>query len=318
MSGSPTPARAPGWRARSAAGLSHPSVLPVIAGLAVIGAFLGQLLDPRVALATRDVALFHLPLRTALGRLLAWGLPEWNPWLNGGQPLLSNPSYSFFYPATWLGLLFDPAHGLAVVAILHMAIAWVGAWCFARHLGSGRSGALLAALGFAAGGQFLSLLHALTLFSGLALLPWALLWGDQALRRPAGPGWAGPAIRCAMVVALQVLNGEPSTTLLTAFALGCLGFDAALAGRAAAARAVGRLAFSLVLVLGLAAVQLVPTWKRLADSPRAGGVELSRATVWSVAPVRLVELAWPRFFGNPTRPGEGLYFGWGVHDKDFP
>lgn len=296
----------------------RPAVLSIAACLAMIGVFLGRLLDPGVALATRDVALFHLPLRTALSHLLGWGLPEWNPWLNGGQPLLSNPSYSFFYPATWLELCFDSAYGLSLGVILHVAVAWAGAWRFARHLGCGRGGALLAALGFAAGGPLLSLLHALNLLPGLALLPWALLFGDRALRRPAGPGWTAPAACCAGVLALQLLNGELATTLVTVFALAGLTLDASLAGRDAAVRAVGRLGAALLLVVGLAAVQLVPTWARLADSPRAGGVELERATTWSASPARLVEIVWPRFFGDPAREGEGAYFGWGVHDQDFP
>ena len=74
------------------------TVLPVGLGAALVLALFGPLFSPATALATRDVVSFHLPLHTDFARLAAVGPPVWNPWLNGGQPLLSNPSYGAFYP----------------------------------------------------------------------------------------------------------------------------------------------------------------------------------------------------------------------------
>ena len=68
----------------------------------------------------------------------------------------------------------------------------------------------------------------------------------------------------------------------------------------------------------LAAVQWLPAAVRFAGSPRAGGLVSGRATVWSAPPARLVELVFPRFFGDPMRDFEGLFFGWNLHDRDFP
>jgi hypothetical protein len=42
------------------------------------------------------------------------------------------------------------------------------------------------------------------------------------------------------------------------------------------------------------------------------------ATVWSLPPARLAELALPRFFGDPSRLAEGLFFGWSINDRNFP
>jgi hypothetical protein len=68
----------------------------------------------------------------------------------------------------------------------------------------------------------------------------------------------------------------------------------------------------------VAAVQVLPTLARLADSPRAGGIDEAAAAEWSARPIRVVELVHPRFFGDPGRAAEGLFFAAGVHDRSFP
>ncbi|MDP9121543.1 MAG: hypothetical protein M3O15_09280, partial [Acidobacteriota bacterium] len=99
-------------------------------------AFFAPLLSPARALASRDIPLFHLPLRTAFRQLWESGPPVWNPWLNGGQPILSNPSYAAFYPPSWLVLWLPPAYALNLMVVLHAAIAFGGAWYLARRLGA--------------------------------------------------------------------------------------------------------------------------------------------------------------------------------------
>jgi hypothetical protein len=285
-------------------------------GGAWLAALFAPLLPPARALANRDVLLFHLPLRVCFRNLAAGGaLPLWNPWLNGGQPILSNPSYSSFYPPTWLVLPLPPAYALGVLAVLHAAIAFAGAWRLARHLGAGRGAAALAAVGFTGGGVLLSLLSAYNLFAGMAWFPWVLAFGDDALRRPAGgAAWVRPALLAALALAMQMANGEPSTVAVSGLALLAL---AATALRARPAAAWRVLALPLAAA-ALAAVQLLPTAGRLAGSDRARGLAAEEATLWSSPQARLVETVFPHFFGDPALQGQGLFFGRGVHDLDYP
>ncbi|HXO27834.1 MAG TPA: hypothetical protein VOA80_10845, partial [Thermoanaerobaculia bacterium] len=168
---------------------------PMLLGAAWLALLFGRLLSPGRALANRDILLFHLPLRVCFRNLVAGGvLPLWNPWLNGGQPILSNPSYAAFYPPTWLALPLPPEYALSVLAMLHAAIAFAGAWRLARRLGAGKGAAALAAVGYTGSGALLSLLEAYTLFCSMAWLPWVLALGDDALRRPAGGTWRRPAL----------------------------------------------------------------------------------------------------------------------------
>jgi hypothetical protein len=285
-------------------------------GGAWLAALYGRLLQPGRVLANRDVLLFHLPLRVCFRNLAAAGaLPLWNPWLNGGQPILSNPSYSAFYPPTWLLLPLPPSHALGILVVMHAAIAFAGAWRLARHLGAGRGAASLAAVGYSGSGALLSLLSTYNLLGGMAWFPWVLAWGDDALRRPAGGGaWVRPALLAALAMAMQLANGEPSTAAVTGCAL------LALAGAAWRVRpaAAWRALVPPLAAAALAAVQLLPTAGRLAGSERAKGLPAEEATLWSSAPARLVETVFPHFFGDPARQGQGLFFGHGLHDLDYP
>ncbi len=290
------------------------ALAPVWLGAAWLASFFLPLLSPRWALANRDVPLFHLPLRTAFRELAASGLPVWNPWLHGGQPILSNPSYAAFYPPSWLAFAVPPAYALNLLAVLHAGIAFAGAWRLARRLGTGRGAAALAALGYTGSGALLSLLSAYTLFCSMAWFPWVLAAGDAALRSADRRGWLRPALACGGALALQLLNGEPVTVVVSGLGLLCLAASAA----ARNPRAAPRVLVPVAAALALAAIQLVPTLGRLADSPRAGGVEAGQAATWSAPPARLVELVFPRFFGDPARPQAGAFFGWNLHDRDYP
>jgi hypothetical protein len=283
-------------------------------GLLCLGwllAFFARLLSPAVALANRDIPVFHLPLRSAFRDLAAHGLPVWNPWLHGGQPILSNPSYGAFYPPSWLVFAVSPSYSLSLMALFHAAVAFAGAWRLARHFGCGRPAAALAGVGYSGCNAFLALLSAFTLFSSMAWFPWVILWGDEALRSEGR--WWRPALLAGGALGLQLLNGEPSTVVISGLAL--LALTASAAGRrwTAAPRVLVPLLFGVVF----AAVQLLPTLGRLADSPRKN-LSSEIATVWSMPSDRLVEVVFPRFFGDASRSNSGLFIGWKLNDRDFP
>jgi hypothetical protein len=292
---------------------------PLLLAAAWVASLLAPVLSPRWALANRDIALFHFPLRFAFRELAAFGLPLWNPWLHGGQPLLSNPSYGTFYPPSWLIFAVPPHYAMSLLAMLHVALAFAGAWRLARRLGCGRGAAALAGIGYSGCGAYFAQLSAFTMLLGFAWLPWLLAWADAALRAPQGERWWRPAVLAGGILALQLLNGEPAAVFMSGLAL--LALAASAAGRQPgtwprlrrALRALVPLAFGLAL----AAVQLVPTLGRMADSPRRT-LDAEQALSWSMRPQRLVEAVLPRFYGDPARVSEGLFFGGEISDGHYP
>ncbi|HYX25528.1 MAG TPA: hypothetical protein VFC23_15360 [Thermoanaerobaculia bacterium] len=299
--------RPPAWRR-----LASPAVL----GAGWLFALFAPLLPPDQALGNRDVGLFHLPLRLTFRDLAAFGPPVWNPWLNGGQPILSNPSYGAFYPPSWLVFAVPPHYALTLMTVLHVALGFAGAWFLARRLGCGRGAAALAAVGFSGCGVLLCLLSALNLLWSLAWFPWPLAWADAALRAPQGERWWRPALLAGGALGLQLLNGEPAMVVISGLALLALAASAAARHPRRPTTAL-RVLVPFVFAAALAAVQLVPTLARLADSPRSR-LPAAEATQWSMPPARLVEIVFPRFFGDPARDLEGRFFGWQVNDLGYP
>ncbi|GMU63998.1 MAG: hypothetical protein AMXMBFR36_02720 [Acidobacteriota bacterium] len=291
-------------------------LLPAAVALAFLGALAGELLVPGRVIATRDIAQFHLPLRTALVELAHGGIPLWNPWLSGGQPIVSDPSYAVFYPPTWLAALVGPGRSLSLHVVIHLALAFAGAWAMARRLGCRPLTALVAAIGFAGGGVTVSFASALNHLPGAAALPWSLWATDRAVTAVDRRERTTAVAALGAILALTLLNGEPVTLLCGGLAAVCLAL--ARAPRSARWRGLALLAASTAVAAALAAVQLLPALARFGDSARADGLSFEEATTWSLAPARALELVAPRALGDPARVEEGLYFGWGIHDRDFP
>jgi hypothetical protein len=285
---------------------------PALFGAGWLLALWGGLLSPAVALANRDIAGFHLPLRVCLMRLAALGWPVWNPWLSGGQPVLSNPNYAALYPPTWLAWAVGPLYAFNWLVLIHGGIAFAGAWTLARRLGCGRGAAALAAVGYSGCGAYLSLLNAFTMFLSMAWFPWVLAGaagcvedGGAGGERAGGRAWLPWALLAGGAWGLQVLNGDPVCEVMSGIALALVGVATAVRRP----RRAARLLVSLVFAVALSAVQLLPAAERLAGSSRARGLTAEFGADWSLPPQRLGELVFPRLFGDAARANEGLYFG---------
>src|SRR6185312_1290819 len=128
-----------------------------------------------------------------------------------------------------------PHYALSLMTVLHVGLAFAGAWFLARRLGCGRGAAALAAVGFSGCGAFLSLLSALNLLWSLAWFPWPLAWADEALLAGPGERWWRPALLAGGALGLQLLNGEPAMVVISGLALLALAASAVGRGRRPAA-----------------------------------------------------------------------------------
>ncbi len=64
-------------------------------------------------------------------------LPGWNPFVQGGVPLLANPESPFLYPPFVLVLLFGSSAGLKLWVLLHLVALAGACWWLGRDLGLG-------------------------------------------------------------------------------------------------------------------------------------------------------------------------------------
>ena len=118
-------------------------------------------------------------------------LPTWRPDVMSGIPVVGNPSYLVAYPAYLLALVLPVAWALNLLFALHIGLAGIGMYAFARvrlaltGLGAFSSAVayMLApkALAHVSGGQ-------LDVLIALAWLPWIFLAVDRALEK-LSPIW---------------------------------------------------------------------------------------------------------------------------------
>jgi len=240
-----------------------------------------------------SVVQFQPFLRYARERLPE--VPLWNPHLAGGRPFVANAQSALFSPLTWPSLLLPFWWSLAVAAALKLFCCAFGTWLLARALGMGAAGAVMAGLCTAFGLWFVTWLS-WPLASVWAFLPWLLWLTDRVVRRPG----AASVAALAAVIALQFFGGHPESSfhVLAAGALFAL-LPLSRAGRAAAPRAVGRLAAGLGAGLLLAAVAILPFLELLASSADLGARE-GREPV-KVAFKYVLGLAMPEYWGRPTQ-----------------
>ena len=269
-------------------------------------------------------------------------LPLWNPLVGCGAPLAANYQTAAFYPLNVLYLVLPAEVALSWTTALHLALAGWGMYNWSRAIGLDRFPAWVGALALMGSG-FLAARAAL--FPSMAsTFPWLAIWlwraeGLVQRRQLRDALWLG------LSLGLGLLAGHAQLAfygglLLAAYLIfrtlqearrrmqdaGCRMQEARSRRQKAEGKkrfaicdlqfAVCSLQFAvcaLILGLGLAAVQLLPTAELMSQSQRAAGVDYDFAMTYSLWPWRLITFAAPDFFGNP---GRGDYWGYATYWED--
>lgn len=171
-----------------------------------------------VCMAWRDSGHFYIPLLETVRQ--QWGegrIPLWNPYENGGQPLLGDGTSGVFYPGKLIfALPFDflPLYKIYIVG--HVVLAYAACYAVARGWGADRGRATLAALSYAFCGNVLFQYCNVIFLVGAAWLPVAWWCGDLLLktRSPAALLGLGSAL------AMMVLAGDPQSAYMAMAVLG--------------------------------------------------------------------------------------------------
>ncbi|HSS45519.1 MAG TPA: hypothetical protein VLO07_09275, partial [Thermoanaerobaculia bacterium] len=242
--------------------------------------------------AGRDLVAYKLPMEKAIHDAYARRrLPVWMAEISGGRPLLPNPNAGALYPVRPLLAPLPFALAMRVYPVLHWVAAGVGMIFLLRLIGVSRSSAWLGAVTYGFSGVVVSEVFFPHLHPGAALLPW-ILWQTHR----AASGGPGRLVGLSVLLALDFLSADVFTLLLAV--LGA--FLWILLETPAGDRPPALLRFGLALGLGglLAAPQIVATALWIPDTQRAvTGIPLEDALLYSLSPLRLLELVVPYPFG---------------------
>lgn len=257
--------------------------------------FRRQLVDGQV-LYWGDIGLYFTPMEMFLRQnLLAGRLPLWNPLILCGTPFAGNPQTWPLYPATALLPFFSAPQFFNLTLALHVWLAGLGTYAFARRaLGVGVGPALLAAVTFMFGGQLVSKEQFPNMVQASAWLPWVLLCLDRLLRRKR----LRDSLALGTVLGLQLLSAHIQMTLLTLYLAAAYGVFGCPAPRLESWSRLRSLALSGCVALGLAMGQLLPTLALFRDAARH---KLSFAVVdrFKLPPDQLGNFVLPHLHGSP-------------------
>jgi hypothetical protein len=256
----------------------------------------------------RDILHFVLPEQVFAARALAQGrLPLWNPLVYGGAPYFAEPGTGVLYPPNWVFLVLEPGRAATAFVLLHLPIAALGMLLLARAVRLSPGAMALAATSYVASGYLLSMHGVHYYFASAALFPLCA----ALLVRCGRQGSARATVVAAGAVLALVLNGEVQALALAALLALALLLDDA--GERTLTGACLSLLAAMLLGAALGAVQLVPAALFTAETVRARGVPLGESALWSMHPLRLLELivpqpfglAWPDngYWGPPSAPG---------------
>ncbi len=220
-----------------------------------------------------DLLMSHWPTALLIQRTFAQGhgLPLWNPYYGGGQPLAADPLAALFYPPTHLVHFFSIRNYYLVLIMGHLVFAGLGMLLLARRaLKLPHLPALVAAVSFEATPRLLSHLGAghVTVLQTVAWFPWLALACWATVRLPRR--WCAPFGVC---LALMLLAGHPQMAyygllMVGGLAAWLLGSRWRQEGRRALFASLAGLAIGGIIALLLASVYLLPLMEFTARSTR--------------------------------------------------
>ncbi|RUL88247.1 YfhO family protein [Tautonia sociabilis] len=175
--------------------------------------------------AYRDAGHFYYPLNKVVQDEWAAGrVPLWNPWENGGMPLLGQATSAALYPGKLLFVGVPYEWGARIYIIAHVLLAVGAMFALMRHWGVSRAGAALSSLGFGFGVPVLFQYCNIIFLVGAAWMPLGLLAADRLVRLRRRRA----VVELAAVLAMQTLGGDPQATYVTG--LIAAGYAMAIAG----------------------------------------------------------------------------------------
>lgn len=130
-------------------------------------------------------------------------LPLWDPWLNGGVPLLADPTSTIPSPLFILSLVFGTIHGLKVQIMLWYLIGFAGVYLLCRQLKISELPSMIGAATYMLS-SWMSLHWAAAAYGVCAisaLIPWVVYFFDKSNKNRINGVYAGG------VLAVGVFSG---------------------------------------------------------------------------------------------------------------
>jgi hypothetical protein len=191
-------------------------------------------------------------------------LPLWTPYVCGGMPYLGNPQARIGTPWFLFHVLFGPDVGIRLELVVHVALAFAGAYFLARTIGLSRFASVVSALVFPTCSlhyAHFAVGHAATALP-LSYLPWPLALAFFAVERRSYL----PAVISGAIIAVMFGEGGAYATMYSILTLGIV--LPVVAWKRRDGRPLAVLAVIACSVLAFGAWKFLPVYELMRINPR--------------------------------------------------
>ena len=253
--------------------------------------------------------------------LRAKEIPLWNPYILAGTPFLAAGQHSAMYPPSLLFYVLALPAAYGWFAALHLFLAGLFTYIFARTLRVGRGGSALAALSFAFSG-FVVIRNVFPMIIAAAVwLPLVLTAIERVVQRAElGEshivGCIPEILLGVLALCMVLLAGHPEmyyyvALVSAAFALWrLLGLQRVGRSWKRTLLAAGLLLMMALVGLGSGAAQWLPLLDLVRFNFRTAGAGFREVLGWAYPRRRVISMLIPDFFGNPAHHSYFCLFSW--------
>lgn len=248
----------------------------------------------------------YLPRRYELTRAIrASRFPLWNPYIFGGMPFFADPQSRVLYPLSLAFVPIDPLTSMTYDVAIHIFLAALGMYFFARKIGLSRQGSVLSSFAYSFSSYFYSRIGHSTFVAAGAWLPF-FFYGYERVRRASD---RVKRIRSVLLLTIFLvfgyLAGFPQVYVFGVMSLLAYGFYLSIfegpskrvSNLLDALRIFG---LSGGLAILIVSVQLIP-FVELYRNSTGLRISLEDMTRFHVAPMFvLLKVMFPGLFGNPV------------------
>lgn len=213
--------------------------------------------------------------------------PWWNPHIFSGEPLIANPSLSFWYPPNWLFAVLPYRYVYSWLIVSHVVLSMVGMFWLAKKWMEPLP-AWLAGLVFGMSGFFMGRIWEghIELIAAAAWMPW-VVWAFT--RRGV--------VLAGVIFALQLFAGYQTMALFTLEAV--LFFTVYLCFMTRSFHPLVRMTIAVGIGIGLAGTQVIPAREFFSQSIRTYPLPYSWAALGSYPLEYVKQFLSPFYHGGP-------------------
>ncbi|MFQ5716141.1 MAG: YfhO family protein [Nitrospinales bacterium] len=245
----------------------------------------------------RDIPLAAYPMKHFLSAAYHAGeWPFWNPALFSGMPFMATLHPGAFYPPSLIFFLDDFTAAFNLYFVLHHLFFAFSVYALVRYWGLSAEAALGSAITAFWGGYFLSVMNFYNHFQSAVWMPLILLFFQKYLEK----GQVRDFLATVACLTCQTLAGSPENSVMTVLLV--YGYSIIMAPAKTRISGIPRRTLILggvtLLSLGLAAIQLLPTYALIKESVRNVGMDFADHAKWSLQPYSVGTLLLPESFSS--------------------